>query len=100
MNFTSFIYTLNGKFLNDNQKSGNLINGIAEIIGYSPSKNIHIVINDGQCRSQDNKWLVNIYKVNDYHMDYFINYRPKYLDNDFKIFEGWVDFESNIKQII
>lgn len=77
------------------------INGIAEIIGYSPSENIHIVINDGQCSDPNNKWLVHIYKVNDHHMEYFINYRPKYLSDEFEtLFEGWVNFESDIKRII
>ena len=33
-----------------------------EIIGYSPSENKHIVIEDGVCWTDDGEWLVHIYQ--------------------------------------
>ena len=41
------------------------VDGCAEIIGYSPSQNLHIVIDDGQCKSEDGQYLVHKYKPKD-----------------------------------
>lgn len=38
------------------------VDGQAEIIGYSPKENLHIVINDGNCYSEDGFWLVFKYR--------------------------------------
>jgi len=41
------------------------VDGQAEIIGYSPKENLHIVISDGNCWSEDGFWLVSKYRPKD-----------------------------------
>jgi hypothetical protein len=74
------------------------VDGCAEIIGYSPSQNLHIVIDDGQCKSDDGEYLVHKYKPKDpqEHLENWNSgkYPWKYLTNEEKIFEGWIDFND------
>ena len=41
------------------------VDGQAEIIGYSPKENLHVVISDGNRWSEDGFWLVNKYRPKD-----------------------------------
>lgn len=63
----------------------------AEIVGYSPMKNKHIVIDDGMCQSGTGKYLVHIYNP-DARRFPDIWHHFKYLENSRKIFEGWIQF--------
>lgn len=72
------------------------VDGCAEIIGYSPKENLHIVIEDGQCKSDDGMYLVHKYKPKDSH-NHLINwnrgqYPWKYLTDEPKVFEDWINF--------
>lgn len=75
-------------------------NGIAEIIGYSAKRNLHIVINDGQCASDDGTYLVHVYKPsNPNHKDTWlsdgVNGIPvKYLDFEEEIFQEVINFSD------
>lgn len=80
------------------------VDGCAEIIGYSPKENLHIVIEDGQCNSSDGKYVVHKYKPLSpkVHLENWNNgkYPWKYLKPEEKIFEGWVDFSfKNVTRI-
>ena len=74
-------------------------NGCAEIVGYSPKKNMHIVIDDGQCWDDEGKYCVHIYYPEDR------NHRTEWMPNEKrpwplkyigkgKVFEGWIDFSD------
>ena len=74
-------------------------NGCAEIVGYSPKKNMHIVIDDGQCWDDEGKYCVHIYHPEDR------NHRTEWMPNEKrpwplkyigkgKVFEGWIDFSD------
>jgi hypothetical protein len=71
----------------------------SEIVGYSISKNLHFVIDDGMCVSEDGTYLLNVYRPTD--EEHFIKWLPskerkyslKYLEND-KIFEKWINFND------
>lgn len=72
--------------------------GCAEIVGYSRSKNIHIVIDDGNCKSDDSSWLVHIWRPKNpdkHRFDWLptveMQHPLKYL-NETKIIEAWYDF--------
>ncbi len=71
------------------------VDGCAEIIGYSPKENLHIVIDDGQCTSDDGMYLVHKYRPSDpeeHRMKWNSEEYPwKYLGKD-KISEEWVNF--------
>lgn len=73
------------------------VDGCAEIIGYSPKENLHIVIDDGQCATDDGMYLVHKYKPSnpEEHFQKWNSgeYPWKYLGKD-KIFEQWVDFND------
>ena len=75
---------------------------VAEIVGYSISKNLHFVIEDGMCNSEDGSYLLSVYRPTD--EKHFINWLPtkewgyslKYLTDD-KLIEEWanlVDFQK------
>lgn len=72
----------------------------AEIVGYSISKNLHFVIEDGMCNSEDCTYVLSIYRPED--QKHFINWLPakdrkyslKYLEDD-KIIEEWISFEDD-----
>lgn len=72
------------------------VDGCAEIIGYSPKENLHIVIDDGQCRSDDGMYLVHKYvpKNAEEHRANWNNgkYPYKHLSPEEKVYEEWVDF--------
>lgn len=72
------------------------VDGCAEIIGYSPKKNLHIVIDDGQCRSDDSEHLVHKYvpKNAEEHSANWNRgeYPYKHLSPEEKVYEEWVDF--------
>ena len=72
------------------------VDGCAEIIGYSPKENLHIVIDDGQCRSDDGEYLVHKYvpKNPEEHSANWNKgeYPYKYLSPEEKVYEEWVDF--------
>ena len=67
------------------------VDGQAEIIGYSPKENLHIVISDGNCFSEDGFWLVSEYRPKDpdEHLALWNSgvYPLKYL-----VDEGYADF--------
>lgn len=70
--------------------------GCAEIIGYSPKENLHIVITDGQRSSEDGKYLVHKYMPQDAE-EHLANwnkgkYPYKHLSHYEKVSEEWVDF--------
>lgn len=69
------------------------VDGQAEIIGYSPKENLHIVISDGNCCSEDGFWLVSKYRPKDpdEHLALWNSgvYPLKYL-----VDEGYADFIS------
>lgn len=72
----------------------------SEIVGYSISKNLHFVIDDGMCISEDDTYLLNVYRPKD--KEHFIKWLPtkdrkyslKYLEDD-KIIEEWISFEDD-----
>ena len=73
------------------------VNGCAEIIGYSPKENLHIVIDDGECVSDDGMYLVHKYKPSNPE-EHFMNwnrgaYPWKYIGEN-KVFEDWVNFRD------
>lgn len=74
-------------------------NGCAEIVGYSPKKNMHIVIDDGQCWSEDGTYVVHIYyPSNENHKTEWMpnENRPcplKYIGEN-KFFEERVNFSD------
>lgn len=72
------------------------VDGCAEIIGYSPKENLHIVIDDGNRTSDNGKYLVHKYQPKDakYHFENWNKgkYPWKYLIDEKKVFEGWMDF--------
>lgn len=57
------LYNLNMNLLT--RKFPNFIfrDGCAEIIGYDPKNHIHMVIEDGNCCTTDNTWVVHQYKI-------------------------------------
>ena len=85
-------YTLTKLFPKDTM----WVDGCAEIIGYSPKENLHIVIDDGKRSSSDGKYLVHKYKplFPKEHLENWNKgkYPRKHLSIEEKIFEGWVDF--------
>lgn len=77
------------------------VDGVAEIIGYSPKENIHIVICDGTRTSNDGKYRVQKYRPKDskYHFEHWNTeeYPYKYLvDEDYAehISEEVIDFSK------
>lgn len=71
------------------------VDGCAEIIGYSPKENLHIVIDDGQRARDDGTYLVHMYKPSDPE-EHFKNWNSgeypwKYLGEN-KVFEDWYNF--------
>jgi hypothetical protein len=72
------------------------VDGCAEIIGYSPKENLHIVIDDGQCHSDDGEYLVHKYvpKNAEEHSANWNRgeYPYKHLSLEEKVYEEWVDF--------
>jgi hypothetical protein len=74
--------------------------GCAEIIGYSPKENLHIVIDDGCCRSDDGEYLVHKYRPSnpDEHFKKWNagEYPWKYIGEN-KVFEEWVNFNDDEK---
>lgn len=71
------------------------VGGGAEIIGYSPKENLHIVIDDGCCVSDDDEYYVHKYKPSNPE-EHFMNWNQgeypwKYIGEN-KVFEGWVNF--------
>ena len=69
-------------------------NGVAEWVGYSPSKNQFIVIEDGCCRSEDGEWMVHIYEPNIPLTKFSEILENKYWPSELakKIKEEWVKF--------
>ncbi len=72
------------------------VSGCAEIIGYSPKENLHIVIEDGNCISEDGNYVVHKYQPSN-PKEHFENwnkgeYPYKYLLSEPKVFEGIVNF--------
>lgn len=71
----------------------------AEIVGYSISKNLHFVIEDGMCNSEDCTYVLSIYRPED--QKHFINWLPtkereysiKYPDDD-KLIEERIKFDD------
>ena len=75
------------------------VDGCAEIIGYSPKENLHIVIDDGQCKSDDGMYMVHKYHPLDQRMHMLDwnsgKYPLKYLSKSAKkVFEDWVNFND------
>lgn len=76
----------------------------SEIVGYSISKNLHFVIEDGMCCTKDGMYLLSIYKPsNKKHQTEWIpqidrDYSHKYIDEE-KIIEEWVNFCSEVKRV-
>ena len=74
------------------------VDGCAEIIGYSYKENVHIVIDDGQCRSSNGKYLVHKYIPSNpiKHLAEWNSgkYPLKYLIDEEKVFEDWIDFSD------
>jgi hypothetical protein len=75
------------------------VDGCAEIIGYSPKENLHIVIDDGQCKSDDGMYMVHKYHPLDQQMHMLDwnsgKYPLKYLSKSAKkVFEGWINFND------
>lgn len=72
----------------------------AEIVGYSISKNLHFVIEDGMCFSEDGTYVLSIYRPAD--QEHFINWLPtkereysiKY-PNDDKLIEERINFKND-----
>ncbi len=84
MNFNIPFYVLRRIFPADTM----WVDGIAEIIGYSPKENLHIVICDGTRTSQDGKYTVQKYRPKnpEYHFEHWNKgkYPYKYLiDEDY-----------------
>lgn len=74
------------------------VDGCAEIIGYSPKENLHIVIDDGQCSGYNDMYVVHKYKPSN-PKEHLINWNKgehpiKYLLDEEKVFEDWVDFSD------
>lgn len=57
------LYNLNMNVLTRMFPNFIFIDGCAEIIGYDPKNYIHMVIEDGNCCTHDNKWVVHQYKI-------------------------------------
>ena len=78
------------------------VDGCAEIIGYSPKQNLHIVISDGQCVTDDGKYLVHKYAPEnpEEHLKNWNSgkYPWKYLEPETKISEEWVDFSDKTEE--
>lgn len=84
--------------------------GCLEIIGYSAKENLHIVIEDGCCRSESGDYLVHKYKPKDpeFHKTHWNigEYPMKYLSDEYaeKVFEGRMDFsyyyKKNLKEAL
>ena len=78
------------------------VDGCAEIIGYSPKQNLHIVISDGQCVTDDGKYLVHKYAPEnpEEHLKNWNSgkYPYKYLEPETKISEEWVDFSDKTEE--
>lgn len=74
------------------------VDGCAEIIGYSPKENLHIVIDDGQCKSDWGTYVVHKYKPSNpqKHIAEWNSgeYPLKYLTDEEKVFEDWIDFSD------
>lgn len=74
------------------------VDGCAEIIGYSPKENLHIVIDDGKCRSRDGMYMVHKYKPSNPEKHYAEwnsgKWPLKYLIDEKKVFEKWVNFKD------
>ena len=74
-------------------------NGCAEIVGYSPKKNMHIVIDDGQCWSDDGTYVVHVYHPSNknHKTEWMPNenheWALKHVDGE-KIFEECVNFSD------
>lgn len=82
------------------------IGAVAEIVGYSPSTNLHIVINDGCCISES--WLVNVYEPNnpeEHKRDWTPTkerpYPIKHLSDEhaFSLVNEYVNFDSSAETI-
>ena len=62
------------------------VDGIADIVGYSPKENLHFVIDDGNRASDDGKYVVHAYRPKSklYHLVYWNagEYPFKYLVNE------------------
>lgn len=77
----------------------------SEIVGYSVSKNLHFVIEDGLCRTRDDCHLLSVYRPkNKNHQVEWIpqkhrEYSYKYLDEE-KILEKWVIFRYKNQRIV
>lgn len=71
----------------------------SEIVGYSISKNLHFVIEDGTCVSEDGTYVLSVYRPKD--EEHFIKWLPtkereysiKYLDDE-KLIEERINFED------
>lgn len=71
----------------------------SEIVGYSISKNLHFVIEDGLCYSENGHWLLSVYSPS--NLEHYKEWLPskerdysmKYIDDD-KIMEEWINFGS------
>lgn len=71
----------------------------SEIVGYSISKNLHFVIEDGMCISEDGSYILSIYRPTD--KEHFIKWLPskeweysmKYPD-DKKLIEERINFKK------
>lgn len=75
-------------------------NGCAEIVGYSPKKNMHIVVEDGQCCRDNGTYVVHIYHPSNkkHKKEWMPNKNHpwpwKYVDGE-KIFEGRINFSDD-----
>jgi hypothetical protein len=86
------------------------VSSCLEIIGYSAKENLHIVIEDGNCRSKSGDYLVHEYKPKnpEFHKAHWNTekYPYKYLSDNYaeKVLEERMDFSSlykeNLKQEI
>lgn len=71
----------------------------AEIVGYNPIKNLHIVIDDGMCRTEDGKYCFHIYIPEDinHKTDWMPNIKRKhplkYIQGK-KIVEQWINLKD------
>jgi hypothetical protein len=74
------------------------VNGCAEIIGYSPKENLHIVITDGNCVSDNGEYFVTKYKPKDPAVHYATcnldKYPYKYLSEEEMISQEWINFNE------
>ena len=72
------------------------VNGGAEIIGYSPKENLHLVIQDGNCTSNTGKYFVTKYKPQNPVIHYrkwnLGKYPYKHLSSEEMISQEWIDF--------